>query len=118
MAVVGDAGCEMRVAGCEMWDLECAGCPRNNRVLRIQHSLVGQRHFLRQIRRKVCHCLELVRLALLQIRPPQLQAVLGLLVALTACGCERASSCGALVHNREQWHTFTGASTMKVALSN
>ncbi len=71
-----------------------------------------------QIRPNVCHCLELERLALVQIWPPQLQAVLGLLVALTACGCERASSCGAFVDNREQWHTFTGASTMKVALSN
>ncbi len=113
-----DARCGMRDAGYGMWDLECAGCPRNNRVLRIQDSLVGQRHFLRQIRRKVCHCLELERLALLLIRPPQLQAVLGSLVALTACGCVRASSCGSLVHNREQWHTWVGASTMKVALPN
>ncbi len=27
-------------------------------------------------------------------------------------------ACGSLVHNREQWHTIAGASTMKVALSN
>ncbi len=30
----------------------------------------------------------------------------------TACGCGRASSCGSIVHNREQWHTFAGTSAI------
>ena len=44
--------------------------------------------------------------ALRLIQPTLIFNATRALVAGTACGFEGAFSCGSLVHNREQWHTF------------
>ena len=36
----------------------------------------------------------------------------------TVCGCGCVFSCGSIIRNRKQWHTFGGANCMKVALSD